>query len=299
MGGRVLITGIGSFTGPYVAQSLIENGHEVFGLSHPDSDSISGVTLIEGNLLDQAGLNTVVNQCRPDYVIHLAAITFVPHGDVAEIYQTNVVGTRNLLQALEQCSYSPSKIILASSANVYGNSVEGQLDEDTPFSPANDYANSKVAMEFMARIWSDRLPIAFVRPFNYTGLGQSSKFLIPKIVDHFRDKSPAIELGNIDVIRDFSDVRFISASYKDLVDLAVPGEVYNLCSGVGRSLSDIINLMNEMAGYEIEVSVNPAFVRANEVRQLIGDNTRLLTLCPSLDVIPIQDTLKWMYSGTS
>jgi GDP-6-deoxy-D-talose 4-dehydrogenase len=297
MAGRALITGIGSFTGPYVARALLDDGHEVYGLSQPDSREISGVTLIPGNLLDQDSLNAAVDKCKPDYVIHLAAITFVPHGDVAEIYQTNIVGTRNLLQALDRCGHSPSKIILASSANVYGNAVEGQLNENTPFSPANDYANSKVAMEYMARIWSDRLPIAFVRPFNYTGLGQSSKFLIPKIVDHFRDNSPTIELGNIDVIRDFSDVRFIGAAYSNLVDAAVPGDVYNLCSGDGQSLSNIIDMMNEMAGYEIDVSVNPAFVRANEVRQLIGDNKRLLQLCPSLEVIPIRNTLEWMYTA--
>jgi nucleoside-diphosphate-sugar epimerase len=148
---RVLITGIASFTGPYIAQELSLNGYEVFGLSQLPFD-ITYARSIEGNLLDANGLDAVIDTCKPDLVIHLAAITFVPHGDVAEMYMTNIVGTRNLLSALSKQLSPPEKVLLASSANVYGNAVGGALDENTAFSPANDYATSKVAMELMAHL---------------------------------------------------------------------------------------------------------------------------------------------------
>ncbi|MDX1735681.1 MAG: GDP-mannose 4,6-dehydratase [Halioglobus sp.] len=295
MSSRVLITGLSSFTGPYLSEALLEDGYELFGLSQSGDSPVEGVVSLHGNLLDSASLLAAVRECKPDYVIHLGAITFVPYGDASEIYQTNVVGSRNLLQALVEAGCAPERVILASSANVYGNSVEGQLDEDTPFAPANDYAVSKVAMEYMARIWSDRLPVSYVRPFNYTGRGQSEKFLIPKIVSHFQQGERVIELGNTDVIRDFSDVRYVARAYAGLVKAAAPGEAYNICSGEGYSLKSIIDTMNRLAGYDIEVRVNPDFVRANEIRRLVGDNTRLRSVCPQLTPIPMDETLSWMY----
>lgn len=297
MARRTLITGISSFTGPYIARELLELGHEIYGLGQVGDSQLEGVTCLQGNLLDTASLDAAIATSQPDYVIHLGAITFVPHGDVAEIYATNVVGTRNLLACLVAADRPLQKVLLASSANVYGNTVEGLLDESTPFSPANDYAVSKVAMEYMAAIWTDRLPVAFARPFNYTGRGQADKFLIPKIVTHFRDEKPVIELGNTDVIRDFSDVRFIAQAYAQLLDAAQPGEAYNLCSGADYSLNDVVQTMNQLAGYDIDVQVNPAFVRANDVRRLVGDNHKLLAACPELSPIPLSQTLSWMYAS--
>ncbi|MCB1706234.1 MAG: GDP-mannose 4,6-dehydratase [Halioglobus sp.] len=292
---RVLITGIGSFTGPYIARELGRAGFEVFGLSQNPETSEHARVLV-GSILDPATLEEAIKVSRPQVVIHLAAVTYVPHGDVGEIYQTNVVGTRNLLDALSRQEVIPEKVLLASSANVYGNTEAAALDESAAFSPENDYAVSKVAMEYMARTWSDRLPISIVRPFNYTGVGQASKFLIPKIVSHFKQQKAVIELGNTDVTRDFSDVRFVGSAYRELVEKAEPGEAYNICSGEGHSLHQIIETMNDIAGYKISVTVNPAFVRENEVKKLVGSNSKLLGLCPSLERMPIRDTLEWMYS---
>lgn len=295
---RVLLTGINSFTGPYLAEELASNGYDVYGLSQRDFSSAHATSLL-GDILDKSSLDAAIRYCRPGYVIHLAAITYVPHGDIAEMYLTNVVGTRNLLEVLAALENVPERILLASSANVYGNAVEGDLDEGTTFAPANDYAASKVAMEYMAGIWSNRLPISIVRPFNYTGVGQIEKFLMPKIVTHFQQREPEIELGNLDVIRDFSDVRFVCAAYRGLLETAEPDEAYNICSGSGYSLQSIIASMNKIAGYDISVVVNPDFVRANEVKKLVGDNRKLLNLCPALDVIPIEKTLGWMYAATT
>jgi nucleoside-diphosphate-sugar epimerase len=165
-----------------------------------------------------------------------------------------------------------------------------------PPNPANDYAVSKLAMEYMARLWMDRLPIVIVRPFNYTGVGQAPQFLLPKIVGHFQRDEKVIELGNIDVERDFSDVRFVSRAYCELLQKAPAGQVFNICSGNVHSLKDVLRMMAELAGYEIEVKVNPAFVRDNEVKRLQGCNRRLFDAIGELAVIPLQETLAWMYA---
>jgi len=152
-------------------------------------------------------------------------------------------------------------------------------------------------MEYMARLWHDKLPIIVARPFNYTGVGQSSQFLLPKIVGHFQRGERVIELGNIDVERDFSDVRRVVDAYRRLLQLAPAGGVFNVCSGRAVSLKSVIATMEQIAGYSIEVRVNPAFVRANEVRRLQGDGSRLQAAVGPLEDIPLETTLRWMFDG--
>ncbi len=231
---RALITGINGFTGKYVTSALERAGYVVYG-----TGTVTEVDLpryFQVDLLDKQGLTRVLTEVQPTVVLHLAAIAFVGHGEAADFYQVNLIGTRNLLEALAAHAESLEAVLLASSANVYGNTTEGVLAENTPVNPANDYAVSKLAMEYMARLWFDKLPLFIVRPFNYTGVGQSIDFLIPKIVAHFRRRVPLIELGNLDVWRDFSDVRTVARIYKRLVEIKPIGQVVNVCSGNTHSL---------------------------------------------------------------
>ena len=187
---RVLITGVQGFTGRYVAAELEQYGWDVWGLGSQPSDMPHYHC---ADLADSDALRAVVESVRPDAVVHLAAIAFVGHGDADALYRVNLLGTRHLLAALAQSAKPPQCVLLASSANVYGNATEGVLTEAILPQPANDYAVSKLAMEYMAQLWRDKLPIVVTRPFNYTGVGQSGSFLLPKIVAHFQRRASVIE----------------------------------------------------------------------------------------------------------
>ncbi|MCK7542787.1 GDP-mannose 4,6-dehydratase [Marinobacter bryozoorum] len=291
---RVLITGIHGFTGRYLERELVQAGYRVYGTSSEPTDSPG---CYQVDLREPEQLAAVIRHVRPQAVIHLAALAFVAHGSPEDFYHVNLLGTRNLLQALADSGHDLHRVILASSANVYGNSRGGMLDEDTPPAPANDYAVSKLAMEHMARLWQDTLPITIVRPFNYTGAGQPPHFLVPKIVEHFRRREPVIELGNLDVVRDFNDVRAVAQAYRGLLEVDAGGQTVNIGSGKGRSLEDIIAICERHAGYDIEVRVNPAFVRANEVKTLVGDISRLQSLLPQWQPVALEETLAWMLQG--
>lgn len=296
---RILITGVDGFTGRYLAQELCAHGHEVHGLAQrtarPGETPPAGVAQLHvADLLDAQALQAVVAQARPERVAHLAAIAFVAHGDVEAIYRTNIVGTRHLLAALAGAASRPETVLLASSANIYGNANTGVIDESVPPSPANDYAVSKLAMEYMAATWNDQLPITRVRPFNYTGVGQSADFLLPKIVDHYRRRAPVLELGNLDVERDFSDVRMVIDCYRRLLEAPQAGAVFNVCSGVGHALRDVLEMMSTLSGHRPEIRVNPAFVRANEVKKLVGSRAALESVIGRVQGPSLQDTLRWM-----
>lgn len=289
---RALITGIKGFTGQYLADELEQQGWDVWGLgSHPDVDDAQYRCV---DLADASGLEAAMSEIRPDAVVHLAAIAFVGHGKPDAFYQVNLIGTRNLLAALAACEKTPECVLLASSANVYGNTTEGILDESTPPNPANDYAVSKLAMEYMARLWMDKLPIVIARPFNYTGVGQAESFLLPKIVAHFRRKADVIELGNLDVWRDFSDVRAVAIAYRRLLETRPVGQTLNVCSGSLHSLREVIDMTARLSGHTLEVKVNPAFVRNNEVRTLRGDAGRLRARIGTWNTPALEDTLRWM-----
>ena len=294
---RALITGIRGFTGQYMAAELVQAGYEVFGLAHGDHGmTLPGVKkIVVCDLDDQQSLHAAIAAIQPDIVIHLAAIAFVAHGDANAIYRTNVIGTRNLLEALSNTLKTPSAVLVASSANVYGNSTEGTLDECSTAAPANDYAVSKLAMEYLAKTYMNKLPIIIARPFNYTGVHQSDSFLLPKIVSHIRRLAPVIELGNINVSRDFSDVRTVVKYYRRLIEKSdAVGETFNVCSEIAYSLQDILIMAQAISTHRMEIRINPQFVRANEIPILIGSRSKLLQYVGEIESIGLAETLRWM-----
>ncbi len=277
---RLLVTGADGFTGRHFVAAARACGHEVLAL--------------QANLNDKVALQAEVAQAAPEAVVHLAAISFVGHADVSSFYNVNVIGTLNLLDALAALPQPPRSVLLASSANVYGNCEQSPIKEAQLPAPVNHYAMSKLAMEHMARTYADRLPLFFVRPFNYTGPGQDASFVIPKLVAHFARRAEVVELGNLDVEREFNDVRFVCEAYLQLLQKATPGEVYNICTGQPVTLRAVLALLTEVTGHQLQVKVNPAFVRQNEIHRLCGSPQKLVGAVGKLASPTLADTLRWM-----
>lgn len=288
---KVAITGANGFTGRYVIAELKAKGYQVIEIVRSKAFEHQ----VECDLSNKETVKNCFQKYQPDCIIHLAALSFVGHDDPSAFYDVNLFATLNILEACAELQFDFSKIILSSSANVYGNPTVEKISETQPASPVNHYAMSKLAMEHMSKLWFDKLPILITRPFNYTGAGQDIKFLVPKIVSHFKRGEKSIELGNIDVYRDFSDVRDISRYYVRLLESSAHSDIVNLCSGSVYSLSHIIEEMQVLAGYNISVKVNPDFVRKNEIKILGGDNEKLNSLTSETAKYSLQETLKAMF----
>lgn len=270
---KILLTGSRGFTGLHLISEAKSRGIDVIGL--------------QSDITDAAKLEREILEVAPDSVIHCAGISFVASKDQEAFYRVHALGTSNLLTALTKLSIKPSKIILASSATVYGNAILTPTPESYPLVPIDHYAMSKVAMEEMAKTYFDKLPIIIARPFNYTGPGQHANFLIPKLIRHFSQNAPTIELGNLNVEREFNDVSTICQAYLALLEHGNPGEIYNVGTGKVRSLGDVIDTLVKLTNHPIQISVNPDFVRANEVHRMCGDPKKLQQLL-SLNKIEIQ-----------
>lgn len=277
---KILLTGSKGFTGHHFIQMAQEDGHTVIPLA--------------SDLLQPEQIREELGRTSFSHVVHLAAMSYVGHGDARAFYDVNLFGTLNLLDALSAMGTAPDRTLIASSANVYGNAVVSPIRESTPPAPVNHYASSKLAMEHMARTYAFRLPLFFVRPFNYTGPGQSDSFLIPKLVAHFRSRATKIELGNLDVVREYNDVRMVCSAYLRLLERAEAGETYNVCTGQGYSLLRVIAMLEGLTGHVMDVEVNPRFVRQSEVHELLGDPSRLTQSVGSLTGFAFSETLDWM-----
>ena len=291
---KVFITGINGFTGKHLEKHLTEKGFQVCGST---LDETRQANHFKCDILNEEALFDVLNKVKPHYVIHLAAISFVASKNQQNIYTVNVFGTINLLNAIKRLDYSLNKILIASSATVYGN-IEGELNETMCPTPVNHYGNSKLVMENMIKTYFDKLNIIITRPFNYTGVGQESHFLIPKILSHYKLGKEIIELGNIDVLREFNDVDFVVRSYTELMLSDTHSEIVNVCTGNAISISEILSAMSSIAGYTIKVKVNLKFVRPNEIRVLKGSTKKMTHIVGDFtDSFNIEQTLKRMYQS--
>jgi len=287
---KVLLTGIDSFTGRHLSSYLKNLGYDVFGTSLFNS----GDKKYKCNITVKQDILEVLKEVKPNYFIHLSGISFAAHGNNEDFYKVNTIGTINILDAFLELEQKPQKVILASSATIYGNQGLEILDESLCPLPANHYGASKYAMECLSSNYFNKLNIIITRPFNYTGIGQAEHFLIPKIVSHFKEQKKVIELGNIDVSREFNDVTFVCEVYSKLMLCESKSEVVNIASNRGIKLLNVINIMNNIAGYKIEVQVNPTFVRKDEIKSLTGSCEKLYQMIDEVKQIPFEDTLKGM-----
>lgn len=279
---RVLITGGSGFTGQYLSNQLTQAGHEVKSLA--------------SNLSEINDLEVELGNFKPNSVVHLAGISSVLHKSANDFYNVNLIGTRNLLSAISGSRSSIDSIILASTAHIYDTNHNGPISETGAVNPGSDYAVSKYAMERMAKLWSESLPIVVTRPFNYTGVGQTTNFVIPKIVSHFKNKELEIQLGNTSLFREFGDVRDVADIYAMMVERPPIGEVLNICTGQYHKLDDIIKLCSEISLHQLNVKTNADFLRPGEPEKVFGDCSKLTKYFPEIQFRGMQSTLSWMFN---
>jgi GDP-6-deoxy-D-talose 4-dehydrogenase len=280
---KVFITGYYGFTGKILAARLAKDNYQVIGHDY------------KGDICDYENLLAYINKTKPDFIIHLAAISTVVNQDEEKLYKINLFGALNILRALKETQIRPRKVIFASSAYVYGINPQRYIAETAYPRPINHYGSSKLAMEYMIATWFDEFPIIITRPFNYTGLGQSLAFLLPKIIKNFQEKRSFIELGNIDVTREIFHVDFVTEIYLRLLESNIHSEIINICSGVGYTITDILEIMNEISGHKPEVKINPEFCRKNEIHRLVGCNKKLIESVGNIPIMPLRKTLSEMY----
>lgn len=269
--GSVLITGIEGFTGYHLSAFLKSEGFLVYGTAW----SYQKENIFQLDISHSESVQKIVKEVRPDYIIHLAGISFVGHPNPLDFYKSNTIGPEVLLQALIEVGHIPKKILIPSSATVYGNQNKSTLSEEMTPLPNNHYGCSKLAMERIVANYFSRLPIIITRPFNYTGQGQSEDFLVPKIVKHFNEKSDVLELGNLHTKREFNSVKYVCAIYEKLLSTSAHSKIVNVCSNVTHSIQEILEIAQNKTNHYPEIVVNPKFVRKDEIVVLSGSTDLL------------------------
>lgn len=271
---NILITGINGFVGKYLAEELRSKKHSVFGI---DITSSNG-SIFSADICDETGLSDIIKNVRPDIIYHLAAIANVDYKNPSSIYNVNINGTKSLLSTMLSLDPVP-KLVFISSSQVYGQVPESDLPITEKFevAPVNHYGASKAACELLVRGYGYEYGLQYVifRPFNHTGPGQTDKFVIPKIVNAFKTKAEKVELGNIDVIRDFSDVRDVVSGYSSVLNRFDSGEIFNIASGKGISIREIVRRMCILSKHDIRINEKSMLKRSNEISAVIGDNRKL------------------------
>lgn len=270
---KVLITGISGFTGKYLKTYLLDKGFEVVGVTNNPEDQAPN--LLYADITKREEIEEVIVTIAPHFIIHLAAISFVGHPTEIDFYNVNVLGTQNILSACLQLVEKPQKILLVSSATVYGNQKVDKLSESLCPNPVNHYGISKLAMELMAKNYKNELSIIITRPFNYTAPGQQEMFVIPKIAEVFKNKKETLELGNIDVYREYNSIDLLCDAYHKLMISDVVDQTVNISSNKAYSLREIISIFQTLTQHYPEVKINPKFVRKNEIERLTGCNEKL------------------------
>jgi GDP-6-deoxy-D-talose 4-dehydrogenase len=289
---RVLITGGTGFTGRPLAERLRQDGYDVVCLSHDGSDPHA----LHVDLCDFESTVGALSKSRPGAVVHLAAIAASTHANVSDIYSANVVGTANLFRAIETAKIEPRIVVVASSSQVYAApDSETAITEEAPLAPKTHYTVSKRATEEIAAIFSRQFPVIVTRPFNYTGPGQETSFFVPKIVRHYAEQRDEIRLGNLDLYRDFSDIGRVVEAYARLISLPVKPTTINICSGRPVYLAGILKTMEEISGHSMRVATDPALVRTDEPRSIVGSPSRLEASIGPLPNPDFRETLMQMY----
>ena len=299
---KAVVTGSGGFVGRELVRYLRQSGDEVTEL-----DRASGADVTKPEAMRAA-----IGDSRPDAVYHLAAVSHVAVSWSAplEVFRVNAEGALNVLRACAGAGVE--RVLVVGSAEEYGAVREEDLPlaEDAPLRPLTPYGASKVAAGYLAlqAHLADGLGVVRTRSFSHTGPAQSDRFVIPalarRIAEAERDGRKQVPAGSLEPVRDFTDVADVVRAYRLLVERGEPGEVYNVCSGVGRSVAEVAEGLLRLARHPIDLVSDPALVRPVEVPRLVGSNRRIREATGWEPEVPWEKTLegileRWRAGGIS
>lgn len=310
---RALVTGAAGFAGSHLAELLLSRGMEVHGLVMPGvsldnlqeiragAPSPDRLRVREVDIVDAEGLVAAVADIRPDRVYHLAALSSVRDSleDPAEAFRVNTVGTQNILEAVRRVGVKP-RILVVSSAEAYGDSANlgRPLREEDPLLPVSPYGASKAAAEAVAVRYAREfaLDVIRVRPFPHTGPRHSPQFAFPGWALQLAEieagrRPPRLQVGNLEVRRDLSDVRDVVSAYLLALENGKPGAVYNVCSGRVYSLREILEALINLTELRVDVVPEPERLRPQDLQVLAGTPHALHALTGWEATIPLNRTL--------
>ena len=274
-----LVTGASGFAGPYLIQHLLDQGYEVVaGVHGPEGRMPRGCRRVELDVTDKEALGRSIARTRPDEVYHLAGLTRPASGAVEKFYSVNFGGALNLLEAVRE-EAPEAAVLLVGSAYAYGK-VDHPIAETEPLEPVNHYGVSKAAADMLGGSYAlEGLRVVRARPFNHSGPGQSPDFVLPSLVRQFAEikagkREPVVRLGNLDSVRDLSDVRDVARAYHLALKGGTPGEAYNLGSGRGMPVREIFETVRLEAGVEVDLVTEPSRERSTDIPYLVADASK-------------------------
>ena len=246
------------------------------------------------DIRDGASLDRILGGTEPDIVLNMAAISSTGVSP-DKVYAVNAQGALNLLEALIRAGFN-GRHIFFSSSNIYGAANGGPLHEDMRPLPLNHYSCAKLLAEHYCAMYAQEVQTTILRPFSVIGAGQKPYFLLPKLARHFADRLPAIELGNLDVAKDFVDARDFAAMMLCVLRAEAPPAMINLCNGETTSLNRLLEIFREASGHDPKITVNPDFIRLKDILYQRGDPGLIRSLGYTRRY-PIAETVRWIYDS--
>jgi GDP-4-dehydro-6-deoxy-D-mannose reductase len=297
---RVLITGGTGFVGTHLTQYLRSRAVEIAVLAwNVPSSSPDAVKRYAVDIRNADGVRAVVREISPTHIYHLAGISVVADSwsNPRLTYEVNVLGAYNLFEAAMSLP-SPPRILNVSTAQLYASSLR-PLTEDSAIRPENPYAASKAMSELVALPYckSNGGGIITARAFNHTGPGQATSFVLPRIAEQFAQirmgkRPPVIRLGNINLKRDFTDVRDVVRAYNMLLDKGKVGETYNVCRGSTIALTEIVEKFQSLAEVRVSIEPDPNMIRSGEADETCGDSSKICAATGWTPQIPLEKTIR-------